>query len=89
MNCSTKEINLASHKKSGKPCDKLIALCSCANADITVKMVVPVFGSLDFIREGNAGISEKCGTVTSAPYAAQGLKQFAFDSTFGPQFLFC
>ena len=34
-------------EKSGKPCDKLMASCSAASRDITVKMVVPTSGSLD------------------------------------------
>src|SRR5690606_38230712 len=32
--------------KSGKPWPRLTAPCSCASCDITVKMVVPTFGSL-------------------------------------------
>ena len=32
--------------KSGKPCERLIAPCSAARRDITVKMVVPTSGSL-------------------------------------------
>jgi len=35
--------------KSGNPCDKFIALHSPAKADITVNIVVPTLGSLDFI----------------------------------------
>ena len=38
--------------KSGNPCDKLIALCSCASRDITVNIVVPTLGSLDAIGRG-------------------------------------
>lgn len=33
--------------KSGKPCDKLMAPCSWAMRDMTVKMEVPVSGSRD------------------------------------------
>ena len=32
--------------KSGKPWPRLTALCSIASCDITVKIVVPTFGSL-------------------------------------------
>jgi hypothetical protein len=38
--------------KSGKPCDRLIALCSFAKADMVVKMVVPTVGSFEFMVEG-------------------------------------
>ena len=34
----------------------MIALCSFANADITVKIVVPVLGSFDFIWDGKEGM---------------------------------
>src|SRR3990167_4900505 len=40
------------HSKSGKPWPRLTALCSVARADITVKMVVPTWGSL----LGKAGV---------------------------------
>jgi hypothetical protein len=43
--------------KSGKPCERLIALCSTANCDITAKMEVPVRGSLDFMVPGKFVIS--------------------------------
>src|SRR5262245_19287542 len=43
--------------KSGKPCDRLIALCSCARRDITVKMVVPTSGSLEAMGRENDGIA--------------------------------
>jgi hypothetical protein len=33
--------------KSGKPCDRLIAPQSAASFDITVKMVVPTWGSFE------------------------------------------
>jgi hypothetical protein len=36
--------------KSGNPWDRLIALCSAASRDITVKMVVPTLGSLESMR---------------------------------------
>jgi hypothetical protein len=34
----------ASQSKSGKPCPRLIAPCSAASADITLKIVVPTWG---------------------------------------------
>jgi hypothetical protein len=37
----------------------LIALCSCASRDITVKIVVPTLGSLDVIGQGNEGMAER------------------------------
>jgi len=33
--------------KSGNPCERLIAPCSCASRDMTVKIVVPTRGSLE------------------------------------------
>src|SRR5690348_4558357 len=42
--------------KSGKPCDRLIALRSCASRDITVKIVVPTSGSLDAMGRGYEGM---------------------------------
>src|SRR5690554_2529742 len=40
--------------KSGKPCPRFTAPCSCASCDITVKMVVPTFGSLDWVMSSRA-----------------------------------
>ena len=39
--------------KSGNPCERLTAPCSRAKPLITVKMVVPTFGSLECIDPGN------------------------------------
>ena len=43
--------------KSGNPCDKLMALCSAARADIIVKIVVPTEGNFDLIILGYSGIA--------------------------------
>src|SRR5260221_9616962 len=45
-------INSSETLKSGKPCDKLIAPCSKAIRDITVKMDVPTSGRRGFISFG-------------------------------------
>src|SRR5258705_12385775 len=42
--------------KSGKPCDRLIALCSWASRDMTVKIVVPTLGSLEAMALEYSGI---------------------------------
>src|SRR5665647_3372545 len=42
----TASISLGSQLKSGKPWPRLTAFFSAANADMTVKMVVPTLGSL-------------------------------------------
>ncbi len=44
MASCTAWINVGSQSKSGKPWPKLTAPCLAANADITVKMVVPTAG---------------------------------------------
>jgi hypothetical protein len=44
--------------KSGKPCPRFTALCSVAKALITVKIVVPTLGSLDWICKFNNLIIE-------------------------------
>src|SRR5690606_23121492 len=44
MACSSSASNSAGGSKSGKPCERLMAPCCCASADITVKMVVPTWG---------------------------------------------
>jgi hypothetical protein len=38
--------------KSGKPCERLIAPQSAASFDITVKMVVPTWGSFESMTDG-------------------------------------
>src|SRR6185436_15997620 len=53
----TRSRNSFAQSKSGKPCDRLIALCSCASFDITVKIVVPTAGSLDAMGRGNEGMA--------------------------------
>ena len=52
MAFSTASINNGCGLKSGKPCDKLMALCSFANADMVVKIVVPIAGSFELMLEG-------------------------------------
>src|SRR5215203_951356 len=44
----TASTSAGSQSKSGKPCDRLIAPRSAASFDMTVKIVVPTFGNLDF-----------------------------------------
>ena len=39
--------SLWSMEKLGKPCERLMALYSVAILDITVKILVPILGSLD------------------------------------------
>src|SRR5512134_2561055 len=53
--------------KSGKPCDRLIALCSCASRDITVKIVVPTLGSLDAMGRGKEGMAAYSSNHPGAP----------------------
>src|SRR3989344_2466228 len=56
------------HSKSGKPWPRLTALCSVARADITVKMVVPTWGSL----LGKAGVrAAALAWVMAQPVAEQ------------------
>ena len=45
--------------KFGNPCERFIALCSLAKALITVKIVVPTFGSFDETELGYLGILYK------------------------------
>jgi hypothetical protein len=45
----TRAISSGEVLKSGNPCERLIAPTSVAKADITVKIVVPVWGSLEII----------------------------------------
>src|SRR5262249_42537868 len=53
--------------KSGKPCDRLIAPRSAARRDITVKIVVPTFGSLErrLIVERAADSGVMCASFTA------------------------
>src|SRR3954470_20219121 len=44
---ATASTSAGSQSKSGNPCDRLIAPRSAASFDMTVKMVVPTFGSFD------------------------------------------
>jgi hypothetical protein len=46
-NLVTIAVNRSSTGKLGKPCDKLMAWCSVAICDITVKILVPICGSFD------------------------------------------
>ena len=46
MACVTAPTKAGSHSKSGKPWPRLTAFFSVANADMTVKIVVPTAGSL-------------------------------------------
>jgi hypothetical protein len=55
MYCVTNVFSLLATSKSGKPCDKLIALCLLAKAVIVVNIVVPTLGNLDFMVPGNWG----------------------------------
>jgi len=54
----TSEINSGDVSKFGKPCDKLMAWCSLASADMIVKIVVPAWGSFDLTVRGNVGMRE-------------------------------
>jgi hypothetical protein len=45
----TNAVSSALIGKSGNPCPRFTALCSVARALITVKMVVPTSGNLDWI----------------------------------------
>ena len=47
MEYKLKDYAVFGASNSGKPCDKFIALCFLAKAPITVKMVVPTWGSLE------------------------------------------
>ena len=49
-------IKSAGASKSGKPCDRLIAPCCCASADITEKIVVPTWGSREEIGRVKLGM---------------------------------
>jgi hypothetical protein len=44
---ATASTRAGSQSKSGKPCERLMAPVSAASFDITVKIVVPTFGSLE------------------------------------------
>src|SRR5262245_42384338 len=59
----TRSRNALAQSKSGKPCDRLIALCSCASRDITVKIVVAAFGSLEAMERVKLGMA---GDATDA-----------------------
>src|SRR4029079_12211817 len=54
----TRSRNSFAQSKSGKPCERLIALCSCARRDITVKIVVPTSGSFEAMGWENEGMAE-------------------------------
>src|SRR3569833_1591196 len=46
--CVTASTSAGSQSKSGKPCPRFTAFFSAANADITVKTVVPTRGKRDW-----------------------------------------
>src|SRR6187402_1081250 len=47
MAWATASTSAGSQSKSGKPCDRLMALCSLARRVITEKMLTPMSGSLE------------------------------------------
>ena len=67
MCSTTRSTRRVGGSKSGKPCDRLIAPHSAASRDMTVKIVVPTFGSFDGGSIGGRGELTANGCAAAVP----------------------
>src|SRR5690606_10753939 len=63
MAWSSAATSAAGTGKSGKPCPRFTAPCSCASCDITLKMVVPTFGTWDWIISTRGASEERAFAI--------------------------